>query len=306
MKPRIAIPVPHSQKPQYSQISLPQYQHAVEAAGGEGIIIPLDAAPEEIARIITGCDGVLLPGSPADIDPQKYNAARGPRTADSDPSRDAADELLLQDAYNLRKPVLGICYGMQSLNIWRSGTLVQDIQSLAAEHIKEHDHHLAPANFLPHKHQPEVAADPAEAWERRTKPREKVAPPPVNHQAGREVAVAHTARVEPVSHLAEIVADSLASSVPAQGSSPGSMKPLILPEIRVNSSHHQSVEVVGDGLRVAARCPDDGIIEAIEGTSPGHYVMGVQWHPERGYDTDPISRALFRSLIAAARAWSIQ
>ena len=64
--------------------------------------------------------------------------------------------------------------------------------------------------------------------------------------------------------------------------------------------------VVGDGLRVAARCPNDGIIEAIEGTSPGHYVMGVQWHPERTYDTDPISRALFRSLIAAARAWSIQ
>jgi putative glutamine amidotransferase len=50
-------------------------------------------------------------------------------------------------------------------------------------------------------------------------------------------------------------------------------------EIRVNSSHHQSVCKVGAGLRVGARAPD-GIIEAIESTNPNWFCIGVQWHPE--------------------------
>ena len=72
---------------------------------------------------------ILLPGSKADVDPQKFNAAAHAKTAPADPPRDAADELLLQDAYNLRKPVFGICYGLQSLNVWRTGSLVQHIES---------------------------------------------------------------------------------------------------------------------------------------------------------------------------------
>ena len=47
----------------------------------------------------------------------------------SRPRRDTVDELLLQDAYNMRKPVLGICYGLQILNVYRSGTLLQHIES---------------------------------------------------------------------------------------------------------------------------------------------------------------------------------
>jgi len=72
-------------------------------------------------------------------------------------------------------------------------------------------------------------------------------------------------------------------------------------EIRgwVNSSHHQSVEKVGDGLQIVAKA-DDGIIEAIESTADDHYVLGVQWHPERGYDEDELSKAIFRSLVQAA------
>jgi putative glutamine amidotransferase len=69
----------------------------------------------------------------------------------------------------------------------------------------------------------------------------------------------------------------------------------------VNSSHHQSAEAVGNGLRVVARCPDDGIIEALEGTGPDHFVLAVQWHPERSVDDDVASRAIFAALIAAAR-----
>ena len=72
--------------------------------------------------------------------------------------------------------------------------------------------------------------------------------------------------------------------------------------IPANSSHHQAAgDVIGDGLKIVARCPDDNIIEAIEGTSPDHFVLAVQWHPERSFDDDPCSRAIFSALVEAAR-----
>jgi putative glutamine amidotransferase len=235
MRPRIAIPSPHSQRPDYNQRTLPHYKHAIEASGGEAVEIPLNATPEEVAKIITDCQGVLLPGSPADVDPQKFGEERDPQTADADPLRDNADELLLQDAYNMRKPVFGICYGLQSLNVWRTGTLVQHIDS-----------------------------------------------PVINHAAGSKVPVAHNITVEPHSRFAEIVGSA--------------------PVVPVNSSHHQSAKVVGDGLRAVARS-EDQIIEAVEGTNPEHFVLAVQWHPERNFDSDPASQALFKQFVEEARKY---
>src|SRR6516162_8472349 len=133
--PRIAIPEPCSADPAYRDLSLARYVYAVEAAGGEPVVIPLGLAPEELARRITACAAVLLPGSKADVDPQKFNAERHPKTAPPDPLRDAADELLLQDAYNLRKPIFGICYGLQSLNVWRTGSLLQHIESTVQHEV---------------------------------------------------------------------------------------------------------------------------------------------------------------------------
>lgn len=238
-KPRIAIPEPCSYDPEYSGRALPPYLRAIEAAGGEPIVVPLESSPEEIARLITSCAAILLPGSKADVDPQKFNAAAHAKTAPADPPRDAADELLLQDAYNLRKPVFGICYGLQSLNVWRSGSLVQHIESK------------------------------------------------VNHSAGAKVEVAHKVAVATDSLLAkEILKAADAAAVP------------------VNSSHHQSADVVGDGLRAVAHCADDGVIEAIEGTVPGHYVLAVQWHPERTFKSDQVSSKLFRAFVDSAREWN--
>lgn len=246
MKPRIAIPVPNSKRPLYVGVALPQYERAVRAAGGEPVIIDVKGTNSEIAQAVKLCDGVLLPGSPADVDPEKYGAPRHANTAPADELRDNADELLLQDAYNMRKPVFGICYGVQSLNVWRSGTLAQEM------------------------------------------------PAGVNHEAGRKVAQAHQVRVEPRSKLAEILRN--AGALPEGGE-------LAMP---VNSSHHQAAEVVGDGLRLVAWCPEDGVKEAVEGTAPGHFVLGVQWHPERTYADDAASRALFRAFVQAAAEWHAQ
>jgi putative glutamine amidotransferase len=239
VKPRIAIPEPCSYDLDYSGRALPAYLLAVEAAGGQPVIVPLKSSPEEVARIVTSCAAVLLPGSKADVDPQKYNAEKNPKTNPADQLRDAADELLLQDAYNLRKPVFGICYGLQSLNVWRTGTLVQHIESR------------------------------------------------VNHSAGARVEMAHHVAVLPNSLLANEI--------------PGGEESKAVP---VNSSHHQSADVVGDGLRAVARCPEDGVIEAIEGTVPGHYVIAVQWHPERSFEQDQLSSNLFRAFVESARQWN--
>lgn len=67
---------------------------------------------------------------------------------------------------------------------------------------------------------------------------------------------------------------------------------------RVNSSHHQSVEKPGRGLRVAARAPD-GVIEALEWIAGPGWALGVQWHPERT-PGEPFAAALFRRLVKEA------
>ena len=244
--PRIAIPVPHSGDREYAERALPQYEDAVRGAGGEPVRIELEQTPAEVMRQMELCDAVLLPGSKADIDPQKYGADRHAKTAAFDAKRDLVDAVLLQDAYTTRKPVLGICYGLQSLNVYRSGSLVQDIESANVDSK-------------------------------------------INHSAGRTVAKAHTVEIEPTSRLAEIV-----------GAAIGATK-----TVAVNSSHHQSADVAGDGLRVVARCAGDGIIEALEGTAPGHFVLAVQWHPERSVNDGPdlaeSARAIFRAFVEAAR-----
>ena len=251
MKPRIAIPLPHGLDPEYALRAIPQYERAVELSGGQPVRIPLDKPPGEIMKMIEQCDGVLLPGSKADVDPAKFAAERHPKTQDADPKRDTVDELLLQDAYNMGKPILGICYGLQILNVYQSGNLLQHIESR------------------------------------------------VNHEAGRNVPVAHDVVVEPGSKLAEIV-DNAESSPAEPGRTAGGGCPHVV--IPANSSHHQAAgDVIGDGLRVVARCPEDNVIEALEGTSPDHFVLAVQWHPERSYDEDPRSKALFDALVEAAR-----
>jgi putative glutamine amidotransferase len=263
--------MPHSSDREYAERAIPQYERAVELAGGEAVRIPLDQSPSEVRRIIERCDGVLLPGSGADVDPSKFNAVRSSHTAAADPGRDAVDTLLLRDAYDKRKPVLGICYGLQSLNVHNSGSLIQHIP-----------------DFLPE--------------DLRTR---------VNHEAGKKVAVAHTVKIEKDSKLGKIVNEARNGSAReghglSRANTTADKNRALAPAgntfvVPVNSSHHQSAEEIGEGLRIVARCSEDGIIEALEGTDPDHFVLAVQWHPERSVDDDEPSRAIFRSLIETAK-----
>jgi len=134
MTPRIAIPVPTSTDLSYNQRSWPSYATAVSRSGGEPVAIELAASPAEIHALAASCDGILLPGSPADVDPALYGADRDPASAPADPKREALDYLLLDHAEKFGKPVLGICFGVQSLNVWRGGSLIQDLTPLPVNH----------------------------------------------------------------------------------------------------------------------------------------------------------------------------
>jgi len=237
MAVRIAIPEPTSSDPEYNARALPQYVAAVRAAGAEAVVVPLSETQERVAKLLAGVQGVLLPGSRHDVDPQRYGEARSPECADDDPARTAADELLLQDAFNLHKPILAICHGAQTLNVWRGGALIQDLKT------------------------------------------------EVNHRPGREVVKAHPVKIAEGSRLNEMV--------PANEDA----------VVQVNSSHHQAIRTLGDQLRVTAVSPGDGVIEAVELDAPNHFVVAVQWHPERTYGESGFSRAIFSAFVQAAEAW---
>ncbi len=240
MNVRIAIPEPTSKDSAYNSRSLPQYIAALQSAGATALIIPIHERPDRVARLLAGAHGVLLPGSRFDVDPERYGEGREAACGEADPGRSAADELLLQDAFNLRKPVLAICQGIQSLNVWRNGTLIQDL--------------------------------PTQGYT------------VVNHTPGREVEEAHPVRIVSGTRLAR-------------------MAPSISVPMLVNSSHHQALGVAGDNLLVTAVSPADGVIEAVELNSSDHFVLGVQWHPERTYTKSAFSRAIFAALVREAESW---
>jgi putative glutamine amidotransferase len=126
---------------------------------------------------------------------------------------------------------------------------------------------------------------------------------PVNHPAGKNNAIAHNVLVPPDSTLGHIVAPG--ANADGTPEAPENNDFLSLP---INSSHHQAIGIPGDGLRVVARCPQDGVIEAVEGGqdphNPGaHFVLAVQWHPERSIDISPASRAIFDRFVHEAATW---
>lgn len=66
--------------------------------------------------------------------------------------------------------------------------------------------------------------------------------------------------------------------------------------IQVNSHHHQAIRQTGKDL-VATAWTSDGIVECIEDSRPGRFVLGVQWHPELSYQTDPVSKKIFETFV---------
>ena len=242
MKPRVAVPIPTSADRTYNEQNWRAYAACLEACGAEPVAISLELSIRELEDLALGCHAVCLTGSPADVDPKQYGHERDSASAPADAAREQVDRLLLEGVFEARKPLLAICFGLQSLNVFQGGTLVQDL-----------------------------------------------APLPVNHSAGASVGVAHMVEVARGSLLAALCGNEAREESDV----------LRLP---ANSSHHQAVGIVGRGLRVTGRCPEDGVVEALEleFASEHPFLLGVQWHPERTFSAQG-SRALFDGLVRAAR-----
>lgn len=101
---------------------------------------------------------------------------------------------------------------------------------------------------------------------------------PLEHRRQGEERTRHDVHIEPGTKLSAI---------------------LDVEQLNVNSSHHQSIRLPGEGLRITAHAPD-GVVEGIEDPHHGFYV-GVQWHPE-DIAREPASRRLFAAFVDAAGA----
>ncbi|MER7110426.1 gamma-glutamyl-gamma-aminobutyrate hydrolase family protein [Streptomyces sp. NPDC000229] len=101
------------------------YPRLVQAAGGIAAMLPPDE-PAVAAEAVARLDGLVVAGG-ADVDPARYGADRDPRTGPAAAERDAWELALIQAALAAGTPVLGVCRGMQLLNVALGGTLVQHL-----------------------------------------------------------------------------------------------------------------------------------------------------------------------------------
>ena len=110
-----------------ANVSPRTYTAEVEAAGAASVLLPAqDAAPERIGSLLDRIDGLILAGG-ADLDPSTYGAQPAPRTSGYRIERDSFEIALAKEALERDTPVLGICRGMQLLNVALGGTLEQQV-----------------------------------------------------------------------------------------------------------------------------------------------------------------------------------
>jgi putative glutamine amidotransferase len=209
------------------------YIESLRRAGAVPVVIP--PQPENVEALVENLDGVLLAGGD-DCDPSVYGEERHPSVEPMDPRRQNNDLTLARVARERGIPTLGICLGVQVMNVAAGGTLIQDIDSELRTDI---EHASAPSD---------------------------------RHR--------HDVLVEDGTRLAQILGEQ---------------------ELNVNSSHHQAIRHIGNGLRVTALAPD-GIVEGLEDPSHPFYV-GVQWHPE-DMPGEASASSLFGAFVDAARQYA--
>ena len=214
------IPLYDDEKESYWM--LPGYMKVLEACGALPIMLPLTIDRAEMDACFSFCDGILMTGG-HDVDPGMYHEERKATCGVSCSRRDQMEAYLFDRCMREDKPVLGICRGIQLMNVLLGGTLYQDLPS---EHPSSVEHHKV---------------------------------------------------------------DVLSGSLLADIIGPG--------EYAVNSYHHQAVKTLAPRA-VAMAYSEDGLVEALC-VPKRKFIMGVQWHPEFAYMTDPKSRKLVQAFVDA-------
>jgi putative glutamine amidotransferase len=125
------------------------YTHALELAGGAPILIPLRLGDETLRAIFAHLDGLLLAGG-IDLHPSEYGEEVEPFCSDIDPERDAVELRLARWAIEQALPVLGICRGIQTLNVAAGGSLYQDISAQIKNALRHSHRHGDPYHLRVH------------------------------------------------------------------------------------------------------------------------------------------------------------
>lgn len=231
--PDLIAPTADTPTPRYELKTT--YSEAVLRAGGLPFVLPYSDDSLVIDAYLDRVSGVVISGGAFDVPPELYGETAREGMGPTKPARTTFEMAVLKAALQRRIPVLGICGGMQLINVAYGGTLVQDLKlelPTAASHQQNHD---------------------------RSQP-------------------LHPVEVREGSVLAECVGKG---------------------QLMVNSTHHQAVKTVGNGLQASAVAPD-GVVEGIE-SKDGSFVVGVQWHPEAMVETVPPHLGVYKTLVNKAR-----
>lgn len=111
------------------------YLNAVRQFGGIPLVLPSEADEEELKLLIARCDGLILTGGD-DIDPELYGEEKLNDTVELTPIRDRAERIVCDLAVERKIPILGICRGIQMMNVYFGGSLYQDIPAQIPSEIK--------------------------------------------------------------------------------------------------------------------------------------------------------------------------
>lgn len=213
-----------------------KYIEAIDRAGGVAIIIPSNDRESE--TYINMIDGILFTGG-FDVQPSMYNAKANPKLETTDSIRDSSEYKLFHAAMSKQMPILGICRGMQIINVLLGGTLHQHVPDVYGDKI-------------PHRY----------------------------IKAGDSSAELTSSSF--ITHSVQVVKGSILNSISGD-------------KLDCVSSHHQSLDRLGKGVKVVATS-DDGVVEAIE-IENYKKLVAVQWHPEQSALVDTKQQALFDNFI---------
>ena len=133
-RPEDVVARPQGEPPKLEVALATLYHEAIERAGGIPVIVPL-LRPEAIAALLDRVDGICLPGGP-DLQPSAYGEEPHPQLGPTEPRVDAVELALARAADRRKLPILGICRGMQLLNVARGGTLHQHLPDVVGDHLE--------------------------------------------------------------------------------------------------------------------------------------------------------------------------
>jgi len=144
MKPIIGV-VPLVDEAKNSLWMLPGYMEGVEKAGGVPVMLPLTSEEETIDILLRTIQGILLTGG-HDVDPSTYGEDKIPQCGATCRERDKMEHILLGRALGRDIPVLGICRGIQFINVFLGGSLYQDLPTQRSSCT---EHHQKPPYDVP-------------------------------------------------------------------------------------------------------------------------------------------------------------